>query len=535
MRMPLRCLMIAVAILLGWGGIARVAAQPAHTVIVVDNGTQPLPAAVEEILDKTPALKIAIAWPPAAEPSDTIRRLVQRGQILPLMTITDEPALSLIDESDAREIVADARRSFATFFPDTPVYLYLRSGVCTASLPPRARSWGVDCVVAANTPLAGAVGRAVRADDTLFLLAGSPGAAPAGACGKQVAASSDTVAVIALRGSSQLKPSYLSQLYNAMRVSANHAVSLPSDGVFMAHCAALPETALPVTVPDGTLPADLWKAVVAARADIETYARSGQASVRNLAMAREELFHAYSLEHLRRVSASDDPAARQGFTAGMRNIYRLIGMPFPEAGSAAQGEEVLQEKSSSFMVSRTTDSLVILNAEADGGGPHLAGFSVRLTRDHIVYEAAVTSAPWVAPMILDVYIDMNNQRGAGATALLSGLAAFVPDADGWEYAIRMERYQITLYRAGRGMPAIIKTFKTVKPFSCEIPRSLLRGTPLGWRYQALVAARAPDTTGWIIQDFLYTDAAQRRRIYRSNPLEIPLMDGRNHDTHSSGR
>lgn len=522
----MRGLMAVVMILAGWGGVARLAAQPAYTVIIVDNGAQALPAAVEGYLEATPALKLAVAWPPAAEPSETMRRLVQRGQVLPLMTIPDEPALPLIDESDAREIVAAARRSFAAWFPDAPAYLYLRSGICTAALPDRARSWGVDCIAAANTPLVGSVGRAARAGETLLLLAGGPGAVSAGACAQQVAASSDTVAVIALRGSAQLKQSYLAQLRTALRPSAYHTITVPNDTVFPAPLSALPEAVLPDAVPDGTLPADLWKIVAAARADIDTYARSGQASVRNLGMAREEVFHAYSVAYLRRVSDSDDPAERHGFTAGMRNIYRLIGMPFPAAGPAVREEAVLQAGETAFAVVRATDSLTIVNAAADGAGPRIERFSVRRERDRIVYEAAVSSAVWASPIVLDVYIDMNNQRGAGATAMLPGPGAYVPEEDGWEYAIRMERYQTTLYRAGRGMPLLVKTFKTMKPFSCEIPRTLLRGNPLGWRYQAVVAARVPDRAEWVIHDFLCTDAAQRRRMRGSRPLEMPLIDGR---------
>jgi hypothetical protein len=157
----------------------------------------------------------------------------------------------------------------------------------------------------------------------------------------------------------------------------------------------------------------------------------------------------------------------------------------------------------------------------------IEALTVRLDSAVVTYQLDMSSSDWTSSSVVDIYIDMNNQRGAGLTTLLPGPDAFLFEQDGWELAIRMERYQISLYRVGRNEPLLMRTFRVSRPYQVEIPRSLFRGNPLAWGYQAVAMARRPEAGGWLVLDFLSADAAQKARMLSKKPLQLPVYRNQN--------
>ena len=97
-------------------------------------------------------------------------------------------------------------------------------------------------------------------------------------------------------------------------------------------------------------------------------------------------------------------------------------------------------------------------------------------------------------VMLELYFDLNNLAGRGATSLLPGRRGFVNTQDAWEYVVVIHSWGAGLYRALPGQPAALvdtldaKTDLQTGEIRVSIPRKRLRGNPSGWGYILLALA-----------------------------------------------
>jgi hypothetical protein len=161
-------------------------------------------------------------------------------------------------------------------------------------------------------------------------------------------------------------------------------------------------------------------------------------------------------------------------------------------------------------------------AASPESGLAVHSFSVTLTSGAVRYcvDAGPSLPP--TPFWVDVYIDMNNQPGAGLRQLLSGPDAFLRPEDAWEFALRFDRYQVSLYRSGRLEPSLIRTFRLGRRYEVEIPRSILRGNPLRWGYQVVITQQQADAV-WKITDFLCPESSLRQALMEKTPVQLPAL------------
>ncbi|MGA2090417.1 MAG: hypothetical protein ABSH12_03020 [Endomicrobiales bacterium] len=503
------------------------AVSPKNVIIIADWGALAPPPAVLDFLERTPSLKMTIPWSASIAPSEKMKELVRRGQVEPLMTIVDEPLLSSIDESDARDIIARTREWFQGYFPKDSAALYLRSGVYPEELISSLKQWGVAEIVLSNVSAAMPGGYAGYAGSNSVLITGSASGTTTDQYWNQVEASSASVAVIVLHGSSVLNPTFFSALNEKLMLDPSVVATVPSDRTLKKKIGLPAPVPLNNTTPRWMYPPALWQKVSEARTAIEVYKNSGQANVKNMEMARGELYHLYSYDFAHQIQEGTDPVFEQEFTAALHNIYHLIGKPFPAEEPSGANNLVPVPVGSSFAYEVKNNSLTIHNATHDIPKMNIESLTVTVDSTVVGYQVNVTSAAWSSSSIVDIYIDMNNQRGAGLTSFLPGPAAFLYEEDAWELAIRMERYQISLYRCGRREPILMKTFKTSRPYHIDIPRSLLRGNPLAWGYQAVVMARRPVGEQWEIFDFLSSSTVERHHIFSQTPLQLHVIRNRN--------
>jgi hypothetical protein len=168
------------------------------------------------------------------------------------------------------------------------------------------------------------------------------------------------------------------------------------------------------------------------------------------------------------------------------------------------------------------DAFTVTNASFDNRPLAIENFTVALSSDTITYSITAGSGVPAGPFFVDIYLDLNNQRGAGLSQLLPGDNAFMQPEDAWEYALRIDRYQAALYRAGRAEPVLVRTFMVNRRYVIEIPRSVLRGNPLRWGYQVVTLSRQ-NHTAWTIEDFLSGDPKTKAALLQQTPKTFPAI------------
>jgi hypothetical protein len=271
-----------------------------------------------------------------------------------------------------------------------------------------------------------------------------------------------------------------------------------------------------------------WRLLGAARQAVEDYKNSGQASLRKLDSAVREIYTAESSRYFyyfgNDFDSGRDAELEREFLATLAQVYRLLDKPVPaaflagfsEAGADFSGPETGAEETSFDKVGagfRWTD------AAGDGRGPggyeppeggefsadawDLKSFEVQPSAQDVSFRFRMASLanPWRAPYgfslpLVEVYMDINHLPGAGSEALLSGRPGAVDGRDAWEYALSVDGWGARLYQHRSGaLPRLAARLPVrVSPGSgirVDVPRTHLRGDPAAWGYGVAVMGCHP--------------------------------------------
>ena len=261
------------------------------------------------------------------------------------------------------------------------------------------------------------------------------------------------------------------------------------------------------------------------RRDIEQYKNSGRAQLKTLDALRDDIYSLYRFDTLARVMDTEFGEDERRFRTAVRNAYHILRLPVPSGDLPANNAPADNDGAVSVpFVESGHSSLVITNTNITGAGTPLKSFAVTVSTETVLYKVALSTGASKNDFVVDIYMDLNGKRGAGFSSFLPGVAASLRPEDAWEFALRLQKNEAILYRYGRAGPIPIRTFRTVVAGEINLPRTLLRGNPMLWAYQAIVLnspSGATDT--WLVKDFLSADVELRSNAGRTTNMRLPFI------------
>ncbi|MCL1971616.1 MAG: hypothetical protein FWG57_01330 [Endomicrobia bacterium] len=238
--------------------------------------------------------------------------------------------------------------------------------------------------------------------------------------------------------------------------------------------------------------------------------------------AQSELVYLCTYDLLKGVSANKTASQRM-FDAAYNNIYRLLGAEAPS-------DKELYAKKPDIAGSNLyagTEEVIHTEITAISGGVSVDndGIVKNLTvvsKDNAInIELSFESGQWDEKIAyVDIYIDMNNLEGAGSTAMLSGINGFLTPDSAWEYALRVSKDKVLLYRHSADSVIFLTQIPNTGS-SFSIPQKYIRGNPVNWGYQAVAVSETDGKTG--IVDFFVQSSQSRESFLSVKPFQIPAV------------
>jgi len=304
-----------------------------------------------------------------------------------------------------------------------------------------------------------------------------------------------------------------------------------------------------------------WSWLRRTREALEKFKNSGQASVRRLDMAFEELHNAENANYFSGMTEGESTFTlaeerEREFKATLSSVFRLIGQSPPDNlfDAEAISPQGYQASSTTFTWETHPDgrghlTIVDPSNDADGDGRlvdpsgdsavpgryDLQRLEVRVTPETL--DWTVTLGALIGSTLgnfentgplIDLYVDVNGQPNVGTVSFFRGRGAAARPTDAWEYGFSLWGTQAHFYRTrgaeaydlAESVPLVIEANRV----RFSVPRTWLRGNPRRWGYQALVMAYDPQSLENDVRPLVLPDmtAARRLPIYDLiDPLDIP--------------
>jgi hypothetical protein len=498
-----------------------------YLLVIADCGGKPIRKDVLSALEKNPNFKITIAWQSQVKLPDEIMALEKERAAEIALSFAEEPLMPLIYDTeissptvikfswqeDVWNMMYRANEEFRLNTQGRARGIYLRSGVFSEKLIDGLKKQGISW---ANSRY-GVEGVFIK--DNFLIIAGQNKEFKNSAeCLKWISSAQEQFVPLVFGGQDQLTPEIISAISGYIKQNDN-VKSVTPELILSKLKDKVPEAGDKLLEPDLSewLASPLiWYELSVVRNAVEDYKNSGSADVRTLEKLKEGLYKLYNYELISALIKNTGKQEDEIFQKDISNIYSLLKLPVDEN---IKSMPVLPQ-SRKFSVVATPRSLTVTNSVSTSPGKNINQFVVNLTSTTVTYIVDLDTSVVKGLFIVDIYIDLNNQEGAGLTKLLPGLNGFVETADAWEYAIRIDKDKASLFRAGRFDPVQINQFAVQAPCKIQIPRSLLRGNPLQWGYQAVTAIQQEEGV-YSIKDFLINDNGTRQTMLSENPIQLP--------------
>ncbi len=513
--------------------------QPAakkQVIFIADWGKNGPSQDIISMLSLNPQVVLAIPWANELKPTEQILDFVKKMQIEPVMTLSDEPILSMINQTrvssdhqldfswpqDISNIVFKNQETFKSNFHFLSSGIYLYSGILSKDVIPILKKLSLNWVNAniGNDAKWGYV-------DNKFLVLNPHRSdfETAKDCLKWINSQSGNIFVIFFQGDYELTDKFILEFGQQMVESKNIEMitpgqlykesqsMMPDISEWKENCDFSPWLKNP----------SIWYRLSVARNEIEKYKNSGSAKVKELERIKDEIYHLYQYDFLAKVEESPDSDEAHSFQASLNNIYSLMDRKESDAGSEYAQSFQNQVDTAAFHIDLESNKLKISNGVFPDAKARIESFSVELTKDNVIFSVALDSNAVTEELAIDIYMDLNNIPGAGLARLLPDLEAFVKQQDAWEFAIRMQNSRAVLYSASRFTPNVVRTFSLSGNYSVQIPRRILRGNPLRWGYQAVTLLNNESTGKWEISDFLCRDQNLRSRTLDNKPIQLSAV------------
>lgn len=498
-------------------------------VVMADFGDKSVPREIVDTLKRHPGLRLTVPYAAAQKTAEDLKILTRDKRIESAVTLADEPFLPfLVNMSiaapleitfawpqDAWDIVVRGREELLQSFPQSGRGLFLRSGCFSSALIPELKRLGIrwarivdesgthqGCSISDGFMMLAPVSKRFSTDDE---------------CWQWIAGRPEDIVVLSFGEDNPLTAALLRGL--AGRIDDGTALMMTPEQVY----AEARDRAIPAgdwnPEPDRSrwqkVPM-VWYHLGHARQAIEEYKNSGTAKLPQLEQLRGQIFKLYNYRLITRLQDASDVTAEMQFLGDINRIFATLNLPPGEAMPDVAPSTMTARE---FTVTPSSSGVSFVNSGM-AGAFGIDTFSVSAGSDTVVYRVTFTSAP-PAGTVVDIYMDLNNQEGAGLTRLLPGLEAFMEVRDAWEFAVRIEGDQAALYRSGRFEATLVRKFP-VREFNVDVPRSILRGNVVNWGYQSVASVKNA-TGGFDALDFLCADEPTRKHLKEQSPLQLPAL------------
>lgn len=520
-----------------------------YIVFLADWGEEGPPEDVIAAIKECENLKLTVVWPNNKEAVQSVKDLAMEDRIEVPLTLIDEPILPLIYETrisspitisfaypeDVWDIIAVSQEKYNRKWQAQNQGLYLQSGIFADELIQGLKNMGINWVNILPEDMKDKLNRAYIKDDFLILLPEEKRFSNAKKALKYIKTRSNQIVVLLFNGRNTLTAEFLYEMNENMNSYEDTEIKMVTPGQLFNELNYAVPGAWDMTFNTDLTPwlsrPTMWYRLNNARDIIEEYRNSGQATIDFLETLKQEIYQLYRYELITNIQVKRDLKDEQFFQAGLSNIYRLTNRPIP-----AQINESLDywpntdNETSSFDIKSTPYYLRFRNSSATNGDIHIEKLSISLNRDNATYSVEIDTETPAIPFRIEIYMDLNNKRMAGLTRLLNETKnVFLEPDDAWEFAISIEGDTAYLYRFGRIKPKLIEEIKLEEPYVVKIPRSILKGNPLKWGYQAVVFTALKNDENnteqlqWDISDFLCSEDKLRRRLLRRATRYLPAV------------
>ena len=202
------------------------------------------------------------------------------------------------------------------------------------------------------------------------------------------------------------------------------------------------------------------------------------------------------------------------FDISYNNIFRMLNKKVPninefqEALVVENGSDLQDRGVCRF--TKKNNSLIIYNDSS-----FFTSFSVSKTNENVYFS---TDADLNGLDSIDIYIDMNGIAYTGSQKMLKPVNAFFIPEHSWEFAVRITKEKIYIYKCLANNVDLIETLPNESESAdISIASTLLRGNPQNWSYQ-VVAIK-----GGEVVDFIGTKN-KKSKMFKSGPLQISMYN-----------
>ena len=146
-------------------------------------------------------------------------------------------------------------------------------------------------------------------------------------------------------------------------------------------------------------------------------------------------------------------------------------------------------------------------------GTGFTSFSVYKDNNYVCFK---TDADLTSLDSIDIYIDMNNIAYTGSQRMLKPLNAFFVPEHCWEFAVRITKTNVFIYKFLSDNAVLVETIPNEKE-NCDIKIStnILKGNPYNWNYQVVAVKNGE------VFDFI-ENKNKKEIMFNSLPLQINM-------------
>lgn len=241
--------------------------------------------------------------------------------------------------------------------------------------------------------------------------------------------------------------------------------------------------------------------------------------------AQSELVYLCSRGLLKGI-ASNKTGSQRMFDAAYNNIFRLIGTEAPSDKDLSSKKEEITVSGNLYV---GTEEVLHSEAKSVNFGASIKndGLLKNLTvvaKDGTVnFSFSFEKGGWDEKVsFVDIYIDMNNFEGAGSTAMLDGINGYLTPASAWEYALRVSRDKIYVYRHSAESAVLLTEMQNSGKTSFSVLQKYIKGNPDNWGYQAVCIGEGENKTA-TIEDFFVQSSQSRASFLSVKPFQIPAV------------
>ncbi|MCR4662538.1 MAG: hypothetical protein K5622_01460, partial [Endomicrobiaceae bacterium] len=201
------------------------------------------------------------------------------------------------------------------------------------------------------------------------------------------------------------------------------------------------------------------------------------------------------------------------FDISYNNVFRILNKKVPnineiEGVSFIKNGAKTDNKSCKFV--KKNNSMTI-NNDSD----IFTYFSVSKNNDYIYFQ---TNADLSAIDSIDIYIDMNNIAYTGSQKMLNPVNAFFIPEHSWEYAVRITKNKIYVYKHLATTSDLIETKKNEsEQLNIRVSANILKGNPYNWNYQVVAIKDGK------VLDFIGSKS-KKEKMFNSLPLQISMYN-----------